>query len=150
MVYDVTVPFLEEASSGKGCSRMSDGAAQEYTMAVMLESTGETVMTLDQLREENVFVIEILLRRIEALCLPIKFTPEGLIGAYALSENIPGRAIVLLMDCLTKYEGMTVTASMLADLYPFGFYSEETMTKYVDGYIKDKDMRQRVRWACIY
>jgi hypothetical protein len=150
MVYDVIVPFLEDARTGKGCSRMSDGAAKEYVMAVMLESQGEKALTMEQLREENVFAVEVIMKRIEAYGLPISFTPEGLIGAYALSENIPGRVVVLLIDCLTKFEGQTVTASMLADLYPFGFYSEETFTRYVDKYLKDKDMRPRVRWACIY
>lgn len=150
MVYDVTVPFLEDARVGKGCSRMSEGAAKEYVMAVMLESQEDKALTMEELRAENVFAVEVIMKRIEGMALPIQFTPEGLIGAYALSENIPGRAIVLLMDCLTKYEGKTVNASMLADLYPFGFYSEETFTRYVEEYLKDKDMRPRVRWACIY
>ena len=82
--------------------------------------------------------------------LPISFTPEGLIAAYALTENVVGRAIALLIDCLTKWEGQKITASMLADLYPYGFYSEETFSKYVNDYLKNPELRSNIKWAEIY
>jgi hypothetical protein len=147
---NVLPPFLEEAQLGRGCSPMSEGAIQEYTMAVMLETAGDNPVPLEELRQQNIFVIEVILKRIEVMNLPISFTPEGLIAAYALTENVVGRAIALLIDCLTKWEGQTVTASMLADLYPFGFYSEETFSKYVNDYLKNPDLRSKIKWAEIY
>lgn len=146
---ELTTPFLENAGKNIGCSPMSEGASQEYVMAVMLES-GEHSVPMEQLRDEKIFVIEILLKRIEVHNLPIKFTPEGLIAAYAMTENNPGRAVVLLIDCLTKHEGETVNAGMLAELYPYGFYSEETMCDYIDNYLKNPEVKPKVKWAELY
>jgi hypothetical protein len=58
----------------------------------------------------------------------------------------PGSTVALLIDCLNKYEGQTVTCAMLADLYPSGFYDEPTLMKYVDDYLKTR----KVKWAEIY
>jgi len=145
----ITTPFLEKAKIGQGCVRMSEGATQEYTMAVMMETMGNGI-TMDQLRQERVPIIEIIMKRVEVMGLPINFTPEGLIAAFALSEGNPGRAMTILIDCLTEHEGGTVNASMLADMYPFGCYSEETMTDYVDNYLKDPEKRPKIKWAGIY
>ena len=146
----ITTPFLENAKKNIGCAPMSDGAAQEYAMSVMMESNGEKVVTLEDLREENIFVIEAILKRITVLNLPIEFTPEGLIAAYAFTENVVGRAMLLLIDCLTLFEGKKVNANMLADVYPFGFYNEETSEDYINNYLKNKDIRDNIKWAGIY
>jgi len=145
----VHTPFLKEAKKGKGCSPMSEGATQEYCMAVMMESGGGGI-PMEELRAMNIPMIEILMKRVEVLKLPISFTPEGLVAAYAITENNPGRVVTLLIDCLTEHEGKTVNASMLADMYPFGFYSEETFTSYVDDYLKNPEVRPQVKWAEIY
>jgi len=143
-------PFLEDAMKGKGCSPMSEGAMQEYAMAVMMETMGEKAIPMDELRKERIHVIEIMVKRIEVFKLPIEFTPEGLIASYAMTENNPGRAVTLLIDCLTKHEGKTVNASMLADMYPHGFYSEETLMDYVDNYLRNIEIRNQIKWAEIY
>jgi len=142
----IEAPFLKLAKKGIGTAPMNDGTVQEYTMAVMMESTGENAVSLKELRKLEIFVIEVILKRIEVYNLPIKFTPEGLIAAYAITENNPGRAIALLIDCLTQWEGQTVKAAMLADIYPFGFYNEETFTDYVDNYLKPS----KIKWAELY
>lgn len=145
----IQAPFLEEAKKGKGCSPMSEGATQEYCMAVMMETGGHAI-PLEELREQNIFVIEVILKRIEVMGLPIEFSPAALVGAYAMTENNVGRGMALLIDCLTEHEGKTMTASMLADMYPYGFYSEETFTSYVDDYLKNPEMKPKVKWAEIY
>jgi len=142
-------PFLKEAQKGKGCSPMSDGAITDYAHAVGLETSG-CAPSMDELRDVKVLIIEIILKRIEVLSLPIKFTTTGLLGAYAFTENNPGKAMILLIDCLTIYEGKTITAEMLADIYPFGFYSEDTTNSYVDDYFKNLEVRPYVKWAEIY
>ena len=146
----VTTPFLDNASKNIGCAPMSEGAAQEYTMAVMLESSGDKAIPLKELRKENITVIEIILKRIQVLNLPIEFTPEGLIAAYAMTENVAGRGVALLIDCLTKHEGEVINASMLADMYPYGFYNDVTFTDYVDNYLKNEEVRDDIKWAGIY
>jgi len=147
---EINTPFLDNAQKNIGCAPMSEGAAQEYVMAVMMESSGEKAIPMEELRKERIHSIEILLKRIEVLKLPITFTPEGLIAAYAMTENNPGRAVTLLIDCLTEHEGGTINASMLADMYPYGFYNEETFTDYVDNYLKNPDTRNQIKWAEIY
>jgi len=149
-VNNLETPFLSNAQKNIGCAPMSEGAAQEYTIAVMLESACEKSIPRDELRKEQIPVIEIILKRIEVLNLPITFTPEGLMAAYAMTEGNPGRAVTILIDCLTEHEGKTVNASMLADMYPYGFYSEETFTDYVDNYLKNPEVRNQIKWAEIY
>ena len=149
MINEVKPPFLEDAAKGVGCEPLQKGPMEEYTWAVALETSGQKV-SLEELRDKRIFSIEVLLKRIEVLNLPIEFNPTGLIAAYAMSNNNPGRIVTLLIDCLTKYEGKTVTACMLADLYPYGFYNEETFAKYVDDYLKNPEVRGKVKWGTIY
>ena len=147
---EVITPFLDNASKNIGCAPMSDGAIQEYAMAVMMESSDEKAIPMLELRKEKIPIIEIIMKRIEVLDLPIVFTPEGLIAAYALTENNPGRAMILLIDCLTQHEGKTVNASMLADMYPFGFYSGSTVEDYINNYLKNEDIKKNIKWGWIY
>ena len=84
-------------------------------------------------------------KRIEAFNLPIKFTPLALLSFTAFATNIGG-AITILIDCLGKFEGQEVTVEKLCDLYPYGWYTEESFAKYVDEYLKP----QKFEWAKVY
>lgn len=95
---------------------------------------------------EMPFVIRILEKRIEVMQLPIKFTVKGKFAALTLSEGNPGKMMTILIDCLTKYEGQEVDGGMICDIYPIGFYSENSFMDYVDNYIKTR----QVKWSQIY
>ena len=147
---DIINDFLSNVQKGVGSAPMSEGACNDYAMAVMMESSEEQRVDLEELRKLNILSIEIILKRIEVLKLPIAFTPEGLLASYAMCENTPGRAVAILIDCLTSFESKTVTAGMLADLYPHGFYNEETFTKYVDNILKNPEVKNQIKWSNIY
>jgi hypothetical protein len=77
--------------------------------------------------------------------LPIEFTKPALFAICCFTD-IPGGAVVFLIDALNQFEGKTVTAAMLGDLYPWGFYTEESLFKYIDGEIKTRTKK----WSEVY
>lgn len=91
------------------------------------------------------FFIQILNKRIEVYKLPISFTPAAKLAVMSLVDRA-GSVVALLIDCLNAYEGKAVTAGMLTDLYSEGFYDEDTLMRYVDGYLKTR----KVKWSEIY
>ena len=91
------------------------------------------------------FFTDVIDRRVEELKLPISFTNGARIAILSLIDRVEA-AVVLLVDCLNAYEGRRVTVRMLADLYPTGFYDEETFIRYIDGYMKPR----KTRWSEIY
>jgi len=94
--------------------------------------------------EKLPFNSRVVFRRIGAMNLPIAFT----LDAYKLIDQLcdePGRAVVLLIDCLQRYEGQVVDAKKISALYPEGFYRED------DFRIMVEMLRARkVRWAKVY
>jgi hypothetical protein len=87
---------------------------------------------------------KIIQKRIDALNLPIKFTQRALLAVICFVDS-PGEAVILLVDALTKYEGKTVTLTDLIDLYPMGFYDENSVGKYID-ILKAR----KIKWSEIY
>lgn len=98
-----------------------------------------------KMTDELPLLSQIVKKRIEALKLPIKFTDWGLMAINAL-VRVPGAAVALLIDALTMFENKEVTVSDLCELYPFGFYDEESFEKYIDDFLKPR----KVKWAEIY
>lgn len=91
------------------------------------------------------FLSQIFKQRVEVLDLPVKLTKRGLLAVNCFAQR-PGAAIVVLVDFLTKYEGQELTCSRLANLYPVGFYSEDSMVDLIDNYMKPK----KVKWSELY
>lgn len=91
------------------------------------------------------FLAQIILKRIEVLKLPITFTTGALLVVDSFT-HVAGGAVVLLIDALTKFEGQVVTARMLCDLYPWGFYTEDSLGEYIDDFLKPR----KVRWSKVY
>lgn len=95
---------------------------------------------------EYPFLSQVVKRRIEVMNLPIKFNDAALIAVNAFCSN-PGRAVVLLIDCLNKLEGKTVTVDLLCkEVYPFGVYTDEEFEKIVDEKIRTRKMK----WSEVY
>lgn len=127
----------------KGRSRpLSEEQAKLFLGCLISESRG-VGMALSE--AEWLFLSQIVRKRIEVMKLPIKFTDQALLAINALTD-IPGGAVVIIVDALTRHEGETITVDKLAELYPFGFYDEGTFTDYVDNHLKP----HRVKWAEVY
>jgi hypothetical protein len=123
---------------------MSPSSAELFVAAVLIEQTKSE----DRIAEEDVSqpqLIRILEKRLSVFKLPIVFTPSAKMAALALAP-IAGAMVVLLIDCLNAFEGKTVTATMLAELYPIGFYDDATLHRYVEDFMKPR----RVKWADVY
>jgi hypothetical protein len=88
---------------------------------------------------------QIINARIVGMTLPIKFTTAALVAAGALGIN-PGKAVVVLCDCLSAYENQTVSVKKLAELYPWGFYNDEVFRSIVDDWMKTG----KHKWAHVY
>jgi len=95
---------------------------------------------------EMPFAIQILDKRVSVMNLPIKFTLKGKLAMWVLTDGNPGRMMTALIDCLTNHEGQEITAEIICELYPVGFYSENSLMDYVDNYIKTR----QVKWSQIY
>jgi len=100
------------------------------------------------------FLSQIVKKRIEALNLPVRFTPAALVAVNAFCDR-PGSAVVLLIDTLNKFcteemyqnwlaktpigEGLSpreVKVSDLCNVYPYGFYTEEALEDVIDNTMK--------------
>lgn len=129
--------------------KLSDKDSELFIMATMTEMADKkegqpSKPELAAAVDDN-FLIQILDKRIEVLKLPIKFTTPAKMAILAFVDR-PGSLVALLVDCLNNYEGKTVDVAMLTNLYPWGWYDEETFIRYVDEYLKPK----KVKWAEIY
>ena len=124
---------------------MNDSQCRLFLMAAMMGKNEQQGPAAEEVDKE--FLIRVLNTRIEVLKLPITFSLSGKVAVLALCDR-PGYVVALLIDCLNAYEGQEVTASMLADLYPTGFYNEETFARYADDYLKAPN--KKVKWAEIY
>lgn len=98
------------------------------------------------LKANNMFVIQVLEKRIKAFELPITFTAKGKLAAMAISDGNPGKMITILIECLTKYEGEEIDDNKLSYLYPMGFYDDNSFINLVDNYFKTRN----VKWSEIY
>ena len=84
-------------------------------------------------------------KRIEVMKLPISFTSTALFS-FAAFTGVVGGYITILIDCLNKFEDKIVTLDDLIDLYPNGWYTEESFGYYVDNHLKKKTFK----WAEVY
>jgi hypothetical protein len=136
---------------------MTNEQTKSFAEAVLAESflerENKKAPTVDETIKAGVelpFGAMIMLKRIEVLSLPIKFTVPGLMAACSLATN-PGKIVCLLIDCLVNFEGKEVNARMIGDIYPFGFYSQTEFTRIVDEELKPrKKDGPRAKWAHIY
>jgi hypothetical protein len=105
----------------------------------------EAVAEEDVPEAEEAFLVQVLNKRIEVHNLPISFSGPAKMAVLALTDR-PGSVVALLIDCLNAYEGQKVTVEKLADLYPTGFYDEDTLIRYADQYLKTR----KVKWSDLY
>jgi hypothetical protein len=120
---------------------MNEEQCKVFITAVMLEQKKETSIP----EVEGHFFLKILNKRIEAGKLPISFTAPAKMAVLALVDRA-GSVVALLIDCLNAFEGKTVTVDDLANLYPTGFYDEPTLMRYIDSYLKHR----QVKWSELY
>lgn len=99
-----------------------------------------------ELPEKMTPTMQIIQKRIDVMELPIKFTAAALVATVGLSEENPGRAVTILIDCLRKFPEGEVDTEKLSLLYPTGFYDDQTFADYIDNYLKPR----KIEWAKIY
>lgn len=134
-----------DSKSVKHTEPMSRDQSEGFIYAVLADEKSEN------LREESweellPFGALVVKKRVEMLKLPISFTIGGYLALGVLSNGNPGRAVISLCDCLSEYEGKTVSAKEVADLYPWGFYNEDSLVDIIDNWMKTK----KHKWNHIY
>jgi hypothetical protein len=132
---------------------MNETQSELFVMACMAEAMHQPLPPEQEKKLDEQFFIAVILKRIEAFNLPIKFSAPAKMAILGLVDRV-GSAVILLIDCLNAYEGQTVNTGMLANLYPMGFYDEDTRDRYVDEYLKPRDRpdlkHPRVKWSEVY
>lgn len=122
-----------------------------YLNALLIDNLSEfekeqqknALIILEQGIKEQ-FLIKILDKRIQALNLSVKFTLGGYLAALALCKS-PGNIVCLLIDCL-ETEKEIIDSKILAEIYPWGFYSEEAFHKRVEEELKTR----KTKFAWVY
>lgn len=99
----------------------------------------------DELEENLTGVSLIIRKRMEVLELPIQFDIFALTAVVIFADGNPGRAMMVLIDALNKYEGQTVSIEDLCQLYPDGIYDEESFGKKLA-----KIRAREEKWSEIY
>lgn len=142
----IDVPLPDDSTVFKGKTvRLRKEQSMLLLAAIAIEQKGSQVPE-EIKNSEFWFVPKVIQKRIDVLGLPIKFTEDGYLAAVSLCGDNPGRGVTLLVDALTRFEGQTMTCSKVIELYPSGFYCEDTFCDYVDNYLKPR----KVKWAEIY
>lgn len=118
---------------------------ETFTTLFMLANMENNNDPFPDIPSEGRFLSNIVRKRIEVLKLPIVFTEYAYMYVDLFVDR-PGSAVLFLIDALTKYEGQTVTIKKLAELYPHGFYDEETLVTIIDEELKTG----KRKWAEIY
>jgi hypothetical protein len=144
----MTTSFLNKAQSLQFTTPLKEKEAELFAMAVLLEQKTGRTLSADKIEDkEKSIAMDIIFKRIKAFNLPIGFTIPGIIALECLAGGSPGHLVVILIDCLNKYEDkMDVSLKDLSDIYPFGFYNDTVFGDYVDNYIKEK----KIKWSFIY
>lgn len=135
--------FTNAAGLKLECEELSreDGSLLLNILSMQYEDSG---INTDEVAA--LFTSKVIDGRIKAFNLPIKFTPAGYLLAGLFSRGSPGKVVTILVDALNKFEGKTIGHDEMIDLYPFGFYTEDAFTSYVDDHLK----KRAVKWAEIY
>jgi len=145
-VFNIKRLFYKKAQERKSTISLTEKAAEIYMVLTLAENRG----IKDELKipeKDFPFTSKIVQKRIEFLKLPINFSKVALFAIDVFAMGNPGKAVALLVDCLTKYEGnLNISVKDLTELYPWGFYNTETFEDYIDNYLKPR----KVKWAEIY
>ena len=145
---EMTVNLFPRMSS-KHFEPMTKESTKLFAEAMFAEfgakKDGVEIPIWDKSADDMPPLTQILMKRIEHLQLPIKFTQPAAIGFMALAPN-PGKTVVLLIECLQMYEGKVIDMEKLSHLYPAGFYNEETLATVIDKYMKTR----KAKWSWVY
>jgi hypothetical protein len=139
---------IKETAKELGFISTYSPMSEEQTHQFMSILLGEMKEGFEEMMssEEAPFPIQILNKRVELMELPISFTAKAKMLALILTEGNPGRIMTVLIDCLTRFEGQEVDDYKLIQVYPEGFYSENSFIDLVDNYFK----LRKVKWSEIY
>lgn len=143
--------FYEKAQQKENTKPLASDAAYLFAISAMLDQLSTPREVAESEYPQFGFVPAVIGKRLSVLGLDgIAFAESGIAGLNAIADGNPGRAIVVLIDLLTKYsepgKKKLITSVDLADIYPFGHYSDEVLRDYIDNYIKPR----KVKWSEIY
>ena len=121
-------------------SKISEEKMKLLVKLILAENDNINLISITEIKNEtSLYLSNIILKRIEVLKLPIKFTYNALASVNIFVDRA-GSAVLLLIDCLNNFnENHTVTVKDLCKLYPFGFYDEENFVKRIDEIKEQKD-----------
>lgn len=134
------------------CRRLSDAGCKLFIMASMAQAEGKDEVAPGEpgglvASLADIFPVQVILKRVEVMKLPIQFTFTGLLGITALTTS-PGEVVLALIECLNAYEGKQVSIREIADLYPWGFYNQDKFEAKVKELVEDPDTR--CKWAGVW
>lgn len=98
------------------------------------------------------FPFKVAIRRLEVFGLPWTFS----VGAFLCLGLFPGTiggTMVMLIDLLGEYGDNQVTVEDVVKVYPWGFYSEEALSKRIDEIKTDEakpESDRTIKYSYVY
>lgn len=126
---------------------------EKTTDLVRLIALSHQKLPIELTEEEMPFFCKVIQKRIDVLKLPIKFDIYSMLSITCFCDVV-GQAVVLLIDCLTKFEKeiteenpiINMTIDKLCDVYPWGFYKQKEFERYAETELKTR----KAKWGGLY
>jgi len=154
MEKDFVFKSMREAAEEEGIvvntKDFSKDEAENFMTVVMIESTdkdGFKELFKDALEES--FLLKIYDKRISGLKLEDKVSTETGVYIHLFGLDNPGKVVLMLVDILDASErlGRKIEfADVAMEVYPNGFYTDETVIGLIDKVLKPK----RCSYSTIY
>ena len=145
--------YIDKVKSPEFAKPMSEGTSKDFIMCSLFEKKNVPLPPAEELPVPA----QIILKRIEAFELPIKFSFAALLAMIAIAEGNPGYCVVALIDLVTEFEGEEITIDHIVQMYPLGMYKEEVIREYTDflkvckkNPLQGDDAINDARWAFLY
>ena len=122
-----------------------DASARLFIQLSMMEATeGASVCSFEEIKNvfgsEMPFPIGVVVKRVEALKLPIQFTKAAWI-AFSIFPDRVGGVVLMLIDLLNEYEDKLVSFADIIEMYPYGFYTEKAMMDRIENHVKKGEFK---------
>lgn len=121
-----------------GYSPFQEKESHHFITLMMMEPEDRKAVCLQIAETENPSIFLIAYKRWLHYGMQEKIALETLLLVDLFARGVPGRAVMILIDMLNIHEdtGQIVTFSEVINLYPMGFYDDNTFKVILDGYVK--------------
>lgn len=143
--------LLEDSCVEVKTKQMSVDSAALCGLLISIENNGEAevekfISSMEFVLKEC-FAYQVALRRIQSLNLQDKVSEHMALLAVLYEISNPGQVIIMLMSLLDFYDEnnkKATTEDVIVQIFPNGFYADETCLYIIDNFIKTGSAKNAV------